>query len=293
MSGRACHTMELDRLRSYSSVFTRSVFSRLVKFDDFTAIDQVGKIYDGGRCSKEMTYSGYLDWMYLMLSRGYRNEYVYKNTLVNKIVSLNKARNVVVFNEFRVGDSIADVATFNGKSCVYEIKTELDSPKRLAGQAEDYLRFFQECYVVVPADLADEYLSVIDDRMGVYTMTDVKGCPSVKKFRPAVKLTDNLDVDVLMRVLWISEYEHIVKVYFGQLPDVGYYEMFGACWDLIRKIPVDKLSKMVVEEIKRRKNNPVIFDNGIKSLTQICLAMNFNQRQYAHLLDNLNRTINF
>ncbi len=45
MPGRACHTMELDRLRSYSSVFTRSVFSRLVKFDDFTAIDQVGKVY--------------------------------------------------------------------------------------------------------------------------------------------------------------------------------------------------------------------------------------------------------
>ncbi len=149
------------------------------------------------------------------------------------------------------------------------------------------------CYVVVPADLADEYLSVIDDRMGVYTMTDVKGYPSVKKFRPAAKLTDNMDVDVLMRVLWISEYEHIVKAYFGKLPDVGYYEMFGACWDLIRKIPVDKLSRMAVEEIKRRKNNPVIFDNGIKSLTQICLAMNFNQRQYAHLLDNLNRTINF
>ena len=291
MSRLVGHSMDLDRLRSYSSVFTRSVFSRLVKFDDFSPISNVVRAYDDTKIGDGISYADYLEIMYSALSEGYRNEYVCKNSLVNKIVSLNKSRNITVFNEFRVGDSIADIATFNGKSCVYEIKTELDSPKRLGGQSDDYLKFFQESYVVVPCELIDLYMPAIDDRMGIYALSHGKNGVAVKKFRSAASLTDNMDVDVLMRVLWIHEYENIVKRYFGELPDVGYYEMFQTCRDLIGRIPVERLSRMAVEEIKMRKNNSVIFDNDRKSLTQICLAMNFNMRQYVHLRDNLNKTI--
>ena len=43
---RMSSNTEIDRLRSYSSVFSRSVFSRLIKFDDFSAINRVGLAYD-------------------------------------------------------------------------------------------------------------------------------------------------------------------------------------------------------------------------------------------------------
>ena len=134
----------VQKLRCYSSVFSRSVFMRLIKFNDFSRIDRIGKAYDSDKIAQQITYGEYLDKIYLSLVSQYRNEYVVKNALINKIVSANKCGNISVFNEFRVGDSIADVVTFNGKSRAYEIKTELDSPKRLSSQSESYLKFFND-----------------------------------------------------------------------------------------------------------------------------------------------------
>ena len=76
---RSSFNTEIDRLRSYSSVFSRSVFSRMIKFDDFSTIKRVGLAYDEERISGKMSYANYLDWMYLTLSNHYRNEYVFKN----------------------------------------------------------------------------------------------------------------------------------------------------------------------------------------------------------------------
>lgn len=291
MNVRMSYNTDLDRLRSYSSVFSRSVFKRLIKFNDYSSINQVGRTYDSDRIDGSTTYADYLDWMYLSLVSHYRTEYVFKNALTNKIVALNKGRNITVFNEFRVGDSIADIATFNGKSCVYEIKTELDTPKRLEGQQESYFSFFQECYLVVPKGRVEDYLPFIDERMGVLTLNTNGSKVSIGKFRNATHLDGNMDVEVLMRVLWIQEYESIVKRYYGKLPDVGYYEMFDACKDLMERIPADLLSKMAVDVIKRRKRSELIFDNTQKSLTQMCLALNVNNSQYHKMCDNLNKTI--
>ena len=285
-----CHNTELDRLRSYSSVFSRSVFMRMIKFDDFSRINLIGKTYDLDYI-KEKTYGDYLEKIYLSLALMYRSEYVFKNALVNRIISNNKNRNITIFNEFKVGNSIADVATFNGKSCVYEIKTELDSPKRLTSQSEDYFKFFQECYLVIPKDAIDEYIQRIDVRMGILSVKEDNGNITFSKYRKAIVMHDNMDVEVLMRVLWIQEYESIIKQYYGNLPDVGYYEMYNACKDMIQKIPKEKLSKMVVDVIKKRKRNNLLYENDKKNLTQICLALNFNAIQYAHLCENLNKTI--
>ncbi len=291
MNTRICHNSELDRLRSYSSVFSRSVFTRMMKYDDFSAINLVCKTYDSDYIAKQATYGDYLDKMYLSLALKYRTEYVYKNSLLNKIVSTYRSRKITVFNEFKVGDSIADVATFNGKSCVYEIKTALDSPKRLASQTEDYLKFFQECYLVVPKEMVEDYAESTDERFGILTVNENRSVISISKYRAAATQMDNMDVDVLMRVLWIQEYESIIKRYFGQLPDVGYYEMYNTCKEMMRKIPVEKLSKMAVDIIKKRKACDLLFENDKKNLTQMCLALNFNKRQYSHLCDNLNKTI--
>lgn len=285
------YNTDLERLRSYSSVFSRSVFSRLTKFDDLSAINQVGRVYDREWIDDKITYAEYLDWMYMALATQYRTEYVYKNVLTNRITSKNQGRNISIFNEFRVGDSIADIATFNGTSCVYEIKTEMDSPKRLGGQQESYFKFFQECFLVVPKGREDEYLSNVDERMGIKTVNSVRGKIMISDFRKAERMTDNMDVDILMRVLWIKEYEGIVRHYFGKLPDVGYFEMYDACKELIKKIPRTQLSKMVVDVIKQRKKNDLLYHNNMKYLTQICLSLNFNMRQYVRMCNNLNKTI--
>ncbi len=282
----------VQRLRYYSSLFSRSVFMRLIKFNDFSKIDMIRNAFDSDQIAQQITYGDYLDKIYLSLVSQYRNEYVVKNALINKIVATNKCENITVFNEFRVGDSIADVVTFNGKSRAYEIKTELDSPKRLCNQSDSYLKFFNESYIVVPGNKIETYLSCIDDRIGIIAVSTRSEKIAFSKYRRAETLTDNMDVDVLMRVLRISEMEYLVKKWYGKLPDVGYFEMYDACKELIRKIPAEKLSRMVVQTIKMRKEDDIIFNNNRKSLTQICLALNINSGQYAQLCKNLNKTIN-
>lgn len=283
--------MDADRLRSYSSVFSRSVFTNLIKFDDLSAINQIGRTYDANIICGKLTYADYLDWMYQKLVEQYRTEYVFKNVLTNKILSQNKGGNITIFNEFRVGDSIADIATFNGKSCVYEIKTELDSPKRLKWQQQSYLKFFQECYLVVPKSRVEEYIPYIDQRMGVLTLNMRNNQTSISSYRKASHSVEYLDVDILMRVLRIREYESIIKQFYGKLPDVGYFEMYDACKDLMARIPVALLSKMVVEEVKKRKNCDLLYYNNKRCLTQMCLALNFNERQYLRMTEILKQTV--
>ncbi|MBA1734104.1 sce7726 family protein, partial [Escherichia coli] len=78
--------------------------------------------------------------LYDFLRLNYRNEYVYKTALVNKIIfGKHSPKTSSSSIELPIKNSIVDVAVFNGTSTAYEIKTEYDSPKRLITQAPDYL----------------------------------------------------------------------------------------------------------------------------------------------------------
>lgn len=58
----------------------------------------------------------------------HRNEYVYKNVLLNRIVmGRHSTRTSTAFTEVPIGDSIADFLIINGKATVYEIKTDLEA----------------------------------------------------------------------------------------------------------------------------------------------------------------------
>ena len=128
--------MSVDKLRSYSSAFSRSVFSSIIRFSDFTRLDWLSEQYDGEL--DDCTYLTYLSYIYKTLSRFYRCEYVYKNEIINQLL-LKKygTKHTVAFNEFKVGDSIVDFAMMNGESKAFEIKTSLDSPRRLKKQMDD------------------------------------------------------------------------------------------------------------------------------------------------------------
>src|SRR5690606_10538445 len=131
---------KLDRMRSYSTVFSSTSFSKLLKNNDLSFIDAKIKRYDENHIKsvKIETYIHYLQYIYSELSKFYRNEYLYKNSFINEIL-LNQygLNDTIVLNEFRVGNSIADIVLFNGSSKAFEIKSELDSNRRLQGQIAD------------------------------------------------------------------------------------------------------------------------------------------------------------
>ncbi|MBU5889902.1 sce7726 family protein, partial [Vibrio cholerae O1] len=77
-----------------------------------------------------------------------RNEYFYKNTLLNKLLLGKHSLNTTTaITEIPINKSKADFILINGKAVVYEIKTGLDSFERLESQIEDYFKAFVNVYV--------------------------------------------------------------------------------------------------------------------------------------------------
>ncbi|WP_253938870.1 sce7726 family protein [Dickeya dadantii] len=132
---------------SLSRFFRRTSFSELAKGGDLKhLISNINvDIFKG----KDITFREFFEILFDSLRENYRNEYVYKSAIVNKIVfGRHSPRTSSSAIELPVNNSIVDVAVFNGYSTAYEIKTEYDTPKRLATQAFDYLDVFDKVYIV-------------------------------------------------------------------------------------------------------------------------------------------------
>ena len=282
--------MSVDRLRSYSSAFSRSVISSIIRFSDFTRLDWLSERYDGEL--DDCTYLTYLSYIYKTLSRFYRCEYVYKNEIINQLL-LKKygTKHTVAFNEFKVGDSIVDFAMMNGESKAFEIKTSLDSPRRLKKQMDDYRRLFNRCYIVVDESEFDDYAESVDDEVGIVTLSYDRGHIRLEERRAALLRTE-IDPHIMMKCLRTCEYEDIVRTHTGALPDVPAYDMYGACEESICGISHSELNHYFLEEVKKRNNAIGLLQHTPKELRQMVLSMNLSKKEVEILLNRLNNPIN-
>lgn len=272
-----------ERMRSYASIFSSTSFARLLKNEDFDFINKKIERYDSNKIGKNFTtYSEYLRYAYNSLKKDYRCEYIYKNELINEFL-LKKygTENTVVINEFKVGNSVADMVLFNGTSKAFEIKTELDSEKRLSGQLNDYTKIFKECYVVTHESLIEKYL-VTDEKIGVIAIVKRNNSFKMEEVRKAT-VSEEIDACVLIRSLRTQEYKNIITAYFGQLPDVSNFLMFDECAGLMKQIPSVELNRLFIGELKRRTSNTQLLQSFYKELRQLCLSLKMNQKDYREL----------
>lgn len=279
----------MDRMRSYSSAFSRSLFTDIIKYGDCSRLDAIHDRYDGKR-KKEKTYFSYLKYLYRQISINYRCEYVYKNELIELLIKKYAHSNTVIFNEFRMQKSIVDLAIFNGNSRAFEIKTEYDTTRRLIGQLVDYTRVFQLCYVVIPANMLETYEKDIPPYIGIVLMRESGGVLELDEARPAVE-NKNIDAGMMMKCLRTKEYENMVIEEFGKLPDVPYYEMYEACEEKLYDMPPDKLHQYFLKEIEKRKNNMCLLKKAPRELRQMYLQLGLSKGQIDILQTYLNNPI--
>lgn len=279
----------MDRMRSYSSAFSRALFTDIIKYGDCSRLDAIHDRYDGKR-KKEKTYFSYLKYLYRQISINYRCEYVYKNELIELLIKKYAHSNSVIFNEFRMQKSIVDLAMFNGNSRAFEIKTEYDTTRRLIGQLVDYTRVFQLCYVVIPANMLETYEKDIPPYIGIVLMRESGGVLELDEARPAVE-NKNIDAGMMMKCLRTKEYENMVIEEFGKLPDVPYYEMYEACEEKLYDMPPDKLHQYFLKEIEKRKNNMCLLKKAPRELRQMYLQLGLSKGQIDILQTYLNNPI--
>ena len=279
----------MDRMRSYSSAFSRALFTDIIKYGDCSRLDAIHDRYDGKK-KKEKTYFSYLKYLYRQISINYRCEYVYKNELIELLIKKYAHSNTVIFNEFRMQKSIVDLAMFNGNSRAFEIKTEYDTTRRLIGQLVDYTRVFQLCYVVIPANMLETYEKDIPPYIGIVLMRESGGVLELDEARPAVE-NKNIDAGMMMKCLRTKEYENMVIEEFGKLPDVPYYEMYEACEEKLYDMPPDKLHQYFLKEIEKRKNNMCLLKKAPRELRQMYLQLGLSKGQIDILQTYLNNPI--
>lgn len=284
--------MELERLRSYATIFSSTSFSKLLQRNDYSFINAKIERYDFSKIGKEIhTYHDYIQYIYKELRKRYRIEYVYKNTFINDLL-LNKygIKDTIAINEFKVGNSIADIVMFNGTSKAFEIKTELDSNKRLSGQLSDYTKIFKSCYIVTHESLSEKYLRE-DDNVGIIELVERRKSVVMQEVREA-KENNFIDSDVLIHAIRTSEYKNIVKQYYGILPEMNSFNMFEICKGLMKHIPHERLNDLFIEELKKRKSNMDIINTFSHELRQLCFAMNINSKSFYELDYKLSEKIN-
>lgn len=281
----------ISRYRNYSTIFTRMAFTRILKNDDYSLLNSNIQIYDLHKIGNSIhTYVDYIKYAYREMKNHYQNEYIYKNTFINYLLLEKYGRkDTIVINEFRVNNSIADLVLFNGTSKAFEIKTELDSKKRLNSQLNDYTKIFKECYLITHGSLIDSYLKE-NENLGIIELINTQKSLAMREIRSAVE-NQTIDSDTLMRSIRTSEYKNIIFSYFGELPDVNSFYMFEECKRLLKQIPNNILNQLFISEIKKRKSNTKIIDSFNKELRQICLALNLDANTYNELYSKLNVTV--
>lgn len=280
-----------DRMRSYASIFSGASFAHLLKTDDLDFITRKIIRYDQHNLGKKFnTYSEYLTYIYNILTKEYRCEYVYKNEIINELL-LKKygTHNTVVINEFKVGNSVADMVMFNGISKAFEIKTELDSDKRLNGQLADYRSIFKESYIVTHESLVNKYLNLCGKSGLIAIEKQGRSLKMVEVLKAQIE--DEINSDILMRSLRTDEYKNIIIQYFGSLPKVNSFGMFNACAELMRRIPHNELHNLFISELKKRDSNTDLLKNYYKELRQVCLSLRINPKNYSELNYLLSQTI--
>ena len=228
---------------------------------------------------------------YKILRDSYRIEYFYKNTILNELLTDKQflQDSVVVFNEFKIHKSIADVVYINGKNRVYEIKTELDTPERLANQISDYKKMFSEVSIVTHVTLFEKYSQLVeDDSIGIYVLNEGL---KIENMRKANADNSKLNLEVMLKTLKKHELSSLVSNISGinlQIPNMSF---FDTCLNILGNFDILNVQKHVFERLKLReiKERQMLLNNEtLNELKYVCLSLSLSRDEYRALYYFLN-----
>jgi hypothetical protein len=282
----------IDSLRSLSEIFSPAHFNKIVRHNNQTlTLKKLKKHYPQEITNKK--YGNILKCLYLQLQNDYRNEYFYKNNLLNKyLLQKYSLATTTVFNEFKIGNSIADFVLLNGTSRIFEIKSDLDDLNKLKKQLDNYKQFADQVYIVTSSKYIDKILlNYLNTSVGVIEFTQNN------TFKEHKKATDNSSFFnhlTIFKTLRKAEYISIINDYFGYIPNVPNTKIFRACFELVSKIEVTNFQKMAFNKLKHRKIKcPELLQSNKTpfELKHICYTLDFSEHEYNCLHMFLHKTI--
>lgn len=212
------------------------------------------------------TYKSAISNLYQELQATHRNEYFYKNKLLNSLLIQNgKISSCSALTELPVADSKTDMIFVdkNDVGIVYEIKTELDTLNRLESQIQDYYKAFPYIYVVTSSSHLHQLEQALEGtNVGIIELTNDNKFVYRKE---AAYNAGSLSHDILFRILRKKEFESIVMKYFGKLPEVSDFVYYRTCFGLLENLDIVLFQKEVMSCLRKRNlvQNAESFTNNV------------------------------
>ncbi len=242
----------MNDLSVINKLFTQNNFSKILNDNNSNKIyefilNDIVKI----NCNETIDNHKAINEIYEFMSKNYRNEYFYQNTLFNKLLlGRHNLNTTTAISQLPINKSIADYIMINGKAVVYEIKTELDSFDRLKTQLEDYQKAFNNiCVVTCEQNYSKLEILLKNTPIGIYVLSKTN---TLQYRKPYIENNDFLDYKTIFNILRKKEFEKIIIDYYGTLPKTTQVKYYDACFELIRKIPMLILYNDYIKILKLR-----------------------------------------
>jgi hypothetical protein len=238
--------------------------------------------------SDDKTNGNIISEIYQFMNKNYRNEYIYKNTLLNNLLSgEHEIETTTVLTEIPVCRSKADFIMINGKAEVYEIKTELDNLDKLEKQITDYYKAFDHVNIITCPEKLDAVSQIfLNSKIGIYELTK---SATIKKIKESQEERQYLDHKTLFKILRKKEYESILSR-FGELPLVSKFDYYKECFSLFSKIDMAELYPLFLKELKNRNHIErevfLSLPYEVKSLVYFSKMNKKNIDQFSFFLDS-------
>lgn len=271
-----------------NKLFTQNVFHELIHCNKNATYGTVVQRY--ATDVEDKSNGELISEIYSLLSKSYRNEYFYQNTLLNKLLLGKHSLNTTTaLTQTPIGKSKADLVLINGKAVVYEIKSELDSFGRLETQLNDYYKAFNHVCVVTSESSFEKLSSMLkNSSVGIYVLTK-KNTFSTRMRKEPSENNSYLHHTAIFKTLHKREFEAILEKHFGSLPISPQVFYYGACLSRFSEIPILKAYEMALAELKKRNRILVSkYDDVPYELKSLVYFYNPAAADYKALTDFLN-----
>lgn len=261
-------------------VFSRNIFKKLIEENtEETYVTAVRRYIDNPNDKNNYQL---ISEVYKTLKQEYRNEYFYKNTLLNKLLlGVHSLKTTTALTEVPVSKSKADFILINGKAVVYEIKTDLDNFDRLGTQINDYYKAFNHVTVVTSESNYEAVEKKVSGTVGIYVLTD-RNCVSKRKIPK--ETNEYLDPKVIFKILRKYEYESILISHYGYLPKVSQFNYYKTCLEMFCNMDLQLAYRMFLKELKKRNSIDIELFNSVPyELKFLFYFSDFKKADYRNL----------
>jgi hypothetical protein len=240
-------------------------------------------------CLPIITLRDFFDQIYDLLFQTYRNEYIYKNAIAQKILmGVHSLETTSMLTEFRAGRCKADVVLLNGTSTVYEIKSAFDSIERLKCQIAAYRQMFDNIHVITADSQLMKVQEVVGSDIGLILLTDRNTFCTVQKPK-SLKMA--VQPSVIFESLRKNEYEQIIKMHFGDIPNVPNTRIYQTCRELFCSLDPTVAHDAMVTVLKKRCSSNLLREfissvpKSLKAASISCKLSSAQQDQFLAVLD--------